>query len=190
MTDDRQLWERASSGENEAFGQLFDRHARTIYNFLFRRTTSWSEAEDLTSAVFLHAWRRRAEVVLDRDSALPWLLKVADYTARNQWRSLQRYRRALADARIVVGADPDHADAVAGRVDDERMAKQLRKALRRLPRAEREVVELCYWTGLDQQAAAVALGIPVGTVKSRLSRARKHLRGLLSDAPAPMEIPS
>jgi hypothetical protein len=50
---------------------LFDRHAKAIYNFLFRRTTNWSEAEDLTSAVFLQAWRRRAEVVLDRESALP-----------------------------------------------------------------------------------------------------------------------
>ncbi|MFF1821473.1 RNA polymerase sigma factor [Kribbella sp. NPDC058245] len=59
---DRELWERAAAGSSEAFGQLYDRHARAIYNFLYRRTASRSDAEDLTSAVFLHAWRRRAGV--------------------------------------------------------------------------------------------------------------------------------
>lgn len=181
---DRDLWERAGAGEYEAFGRLFDRHARAVYNFLFRRTASWSDAEDLTSAVFLHAWRRRREVVLDRDSALPWLLKVADYSARNQRRSLRRYRQALERLQIPRDEQPDHADAVAARVDDERTMVQVRAALRHLPKPERDVVELCVWTGLDQQAAAVALGVPIGTVKSRLTRARRRLRGLLVPTPS------
>src|SRR5262245_26056766 len=116
---DRDLWERAGMGEYDAFGQLFDRHARAVYNFLFRRTASWTDAEDLTSAVFLHAWRRRSEIVLDRDSALPWLLKVADYCARNQRRSLRRYLRALERLQLPRDEQPDHADAVAARIDDE-----------------------------------------------------------------------
>lgn len=178
MTTDRALWRRACEGEPDAFGQLFDRHARAVYNFLFRRTMSWSDAEDLCSAVFLHAWRRRGDVVLDRDSALPWLLRVADYTARNEWRSKQRYRRALSGMHPV-GDQPDHADDVVARVDDERAMVPVRRALDRLPRRQREVVELCLWAGLDQQAAAVALDVPVGTVKSRLSRARAQLRDQL-----------
>lgn len=181
---DRDLWERAAAGEYDGFGELFDRHARTVYNFLFRRTASWSEAEDLTSAVFLHAWRRRREIVLDRDSALPWLLKVADYCARNQRRSLRRYLQALDRLQIPRDDQPDHADAVAARVDDERAMGEVRMALLRLPKHEREVVELCIWAGLDQQAAATALGVPVGTVKSRLSRARRRLRGLLVPNPS------
>jgi RNA polymerase sigma-70 factor (ECF subfamily) len=75
-----------------------------------------------------------------------------------------------------VPEEPDFADGVASRVDDEREARRLRRLLRKLPRHEREIVELCFWAGLDQQAAAVALDIPLGTVKSRLARARKHLR--------------
>ncbi|WP_460662810.1 RNA polymerase sigma factor [Kribbella swartbergensis] len=177
-TSDRALWERATDGDSEAFGRLYDRHAQAIYNFLYRRTASWSDAEDLTSTVFLHAWRRRTEVVLDRDSALPWLLRTADYTVRNEWRAKLRYRRALAAAHLLADHVRDHADDVAGRLDDDQRIQQARASLKRLPKQEREIVELCIWAGLDQQAAAVALDVPLGTVKSRLSRARKHLREL------------
>jgi RNA polymerase sigma factor (sigma-70 family) len=179
MMNDRDLWNLAGAGDTEAFGLLFDRHARAVHNFLFRRTASVSDAEDLTSSVFLLAWRKRTQVVLDRDSALPWLLKVADYTARTEWRSLRRYRLALARAGATRDEHPDHADEVAAQIDDERRMAEVRRAVRRLPRHERQVVELCIWSGLDQQAAAVALGIAVGTVKSRLSRARQRLQDVL-----------
>ncbi|WP_371406858.1 RNA polymerase sigma factor [Kribbella sp. NBC_00662] len=175
---DRELWELAAEGDSEAFARLYDRHAQAIYNFLHRRTGSWSDAEDLTSAVFLQAWRRRADVVLDRDSALPWLLRTADYTARNEWRSKLRYRRALAAAHLIHSEVDDHADDVAQRLDDDSRIQAVQASLKRLPRQEREIVELCIWAGLDQAAAAVALDVPIGTVKSRLSRARKHLREL------------
>lgn len=185
---DGSLWKRAAEGDAESFGQLYDRHARSIYGFLYRRTGSWSDAEDLTSTVFLHAWRRRADVVLDRDSALPWLLRTADYTVRNEWRAKLRYRRALAAAHVLVQDVRDHADDVVGRLDDDHRIQQARAALQRLPKHEREIVELCIWAGLDQQAAAVALDVPLGTVKSRLSRARKHLREL--NLLSPMESPA
>lgn len=181
VMSDRELWRRATEGQTEAFGLLFDRHAKAVYNFLFRRTTSWSDAEDLTSAVFLHAWRRRDEVVLVHDSALPWLLRTADYVVRNE-RRRQHFRWATVQKHPAVTDEPDLADGVASRVDDEREARKLRRLLRKLPRHEREIVELCFWAGLDQQAAAVALDIPLGTVKSRLARARKHLRGLSTAA--------
>ncbi|TDD47003.1 sigma-70 family RNA polymerase sigma factor [Kribbella antibiotica] len=173
---DAELWRRSVEGESEAFGALFDRHAKAVYNFLFRRTASWSDAEDLTSLVFLQAWRRRAEVVLVHDSALPWLLRTADYVLRNEWRK-QHFRR-LTLLRQQQADVPDHAEGVASRIDDEREAKRLRALLRKLPRHEREIVELCFWSGLDAQSAAVALDIPLGTVKSRMSRARKRLRDL------------
>ncbi|WP_427890731.1 RNA polymerase sigma factor [Kribbella sp. GL6] len=182
------LWQRAAEGDSEAFGQLYDRHAQAVYTFLYRRTGSWSDAEDLTSTVFLHAWRRREDVVLDRDSALPWLLRTADYTVRNEWRAKLRYRRAVAAAHVLVADVRDHADDVAARLDDDLRIQEARALLKRLPKHEREIVELCIWAGLDQQAAAVALDVPLGTVKSRLSRARKHLREL--NLPTPLEPPA
>jgi RNA polymerase sigma-70 factor (ECF subfamily) len=180
---DRELWARTVLGDGEAFGRIFDRHAKTVYNHLFRRTADWSEAEDLTSTVFLHAWRRRSEIVLDRDSALPWLLGIADHLVSNTRRRLRRAEALLR--RLVRHDEPvvDHADRVAGLVDDERRMSQIHRALARLPRHEREVVELCRWSGLDQQAAAVALGVAVGTVKSRLHRARRRLGADLTGGP-------
>ncbi|MGW2276549.1 RNA polymerase sigma factor [Streptomyces sp. NPDC001770] len=183
---DRELWERAVGGDREAFGRIFDRHAKTVYNYLFRRTADWSEAEDLTSTVFLHAWRRRTETVLDRDSALPWLLGIADRLLSNTRRRLRRAEALLH--RLVSHDEPvgDHAERIAVLVDDERRMSEIHRALARLPRHEREVVELCVWSGLDQQAAATALGVAVGTVKSRLHRARRRLGvALLDGAAAP-----
>lgn len=192
---DRQLWLRAADGDRDAFGQIFDRHAATVYNHLFRLTANWSIAEDLTSAVFLHAWRRRGQVTFDRDSALPWLLGVANHELRNSRRSVRRLRAALA--RMAADAEPitDHADTVAARVDSERQMAALRAAVDRLPRHQREVIELCAWSGLDQQAAAIALGVAVGTVKSRLHRARQSLAaelgpGLRDHQPAPAGLAS
>src|SRR5712691_8826257 len=103
---DLELWERARRGDHAAFGALFTRHARPVYNFCFRRTADWALAEDLTSAVFLEGWRRREQVRLAGPSALPWLLGVATNLLRNQRRSLRRYRGALARL-----SPPEHTPA-------------------------------------------------------------------------------
>ena len=75
----------------------------------------------------------------------------------------------------------DHADAVATAVDSERRMAEVRRAVAELPRHEREVVELCAWSGPDQKAAAVTLGVSVGTVKSRMHRARRRLAARVGD---------
>ena len=133
---DGELWRRAVDGEPEAFGVLFDRHAKAVYNFAFRRIVSWSDAEDLTSLVFLHAWRRREDVVLVHDSALPWLLRTADYVIRNE-RRRQRFRWLNQSRQVPAIDEPDHADRVAAQIDDEREARHLRSLLRTLPRPMR-----------------------------------------------------
>jgi len=180
------LWQQAASGHHDSFGVLFDRHSAAVYNYLFRRTADWSVAEDLTAAVFLQAWRRRAQVRFDGDSALPWLLGVARLLLRNTVRSRSRYQAALGRA----GAEPvvtavglgDPAEFVADRLDSERQMAQLRRAVASLPRHQQEVIELCVFAALDQQAAAISLGVSVGTVKSRLHRARQRLSATLRDS--------
>jgi RNA polymerase sigma factor (sigma-70 family) len=175
---DAVLWRAAGAGDHEAFCRLFDRHSAAVYTYLFRRTADWSVAEDLTAAVFLQAWRRRGGVVLDGDSALPWLLGVARLLLRNARRSAARHHAALARAGAAVATAADRgdpADLVAGKLDTERQMARLRAAIGRLPRGQREVIELCVFAGLDQQAAACSLGVSVATVKSRLHRARQRL---------------
>ena len=158
-----------------AFGVLFDRHAHAVYNHCFRLTSDWSVAEDLTSIVFLVAWRRRGSVVLDGESMRPWLLGVATNVGRNHARSLRRYRSALM--RLPVPAvQPDPADDVAARIDDQTVMRTIRAQVSGLPNAQQDVVALCVWAGLSYREAAVALDIPIGTVRSRLARARARLR--------------
>ncbi|MEV4287251.1 RNA polymerase sigma factor [Nonomuraea bangladeshensis] len=184
MSTDLELWSRAAEGSGEAFGALFDRYARDVYNHCFRRTADWSAAEDLTSVVFLEAWRRRGEVRIHRESALPWLLGVANNVLRNRHRSLRRHRAALE--RLPARAyEPDPAEDVAGRLDGERRMRAILALVDRLPPADREVLALCVWSELTYEEAAVALGVPVGTVRSRLSRARSRLKDLLEKEPRP-----
>jgi RNA polymerase sigma-70 factor (ECF subfamily) len=177
---DRELWQRASLEDPSAFGVLFERHARGIYNYCFRRTADWALAEDLTSMVFLEAWRRREAVLLQGDSALPWLYGVATNVLRNRRRSQRRHRAALE--RLPREHSIDFADDVDGRIDDERRMRTTLRDVATLPRREQDVLALCAWAGLSYEEAALALDLPVGTVRSRLSRARARLRELAPDS--------
>lgn len=188
---DAALWERAASGESAAFGTLFERHARTVYNYCFRRTGNWSQAEELAAIVFLEAWRRHGDLRIDRAEALPWLLGVATNVLRNSRRSQRRYRAALA--RLPRERGGDFAADVDARLDDERQMRAVLRAFDKLPRADQDVLALCVWEELTYEQAALALDVPLGTVRSRLSRARGRLRELSEagghewDEPVPIE---
>ncbi|GIG57969.1 DNA-directed RNA polymerase sigma-70 factor [Longispora fulva] len=179
-TTDRELWDEALAGSPAAFGLLFDRHARAVYNHCFRLTASWSEAEDLTQVTFLTAWRRRAQIRLERDSALPWLLTVATNVARTHARSLRRRFALLtrATGRHDDLRAADHAEEVAERVDAERRMAALLGDVGRLPRAEREAFALVVLSQVSYADAAGALGIAEASVRSRVSRARGRLTRL------------
>ncbi|MFF9895913.1 MULTISPECIES: RNA polymerase sigma factor [Streptomyces] len=165
---------RIRGSDPDAFGELFDTYARSVYNHAYRLTGDWSTAEDIVSLTFLEAWRLRDRVTEDGGSLRPWLLGIATNVTRNQRRATRRH--AAAVARLPRDeAVADFADEVAGRVDDEEQLALVRTALAKLRRADREVLALCVWSGLGYEAAADALGIPVGTVRSRLSRARAKL---------------
>ncbi|MGI5491442.1 RNA polymerase sigma factor [Microtetraspora malaysiensis] len=181
LPTDVELWARAVDGDAEAFGVIFDRHARAVYNHCFRRTADWSEAEDITSVVFLEAWRRHKELRPERDSALPWLLGVANNVLRNRYRAKRNHRDAL-DRMAAMSAEPDPADDVAGRIDDERRMRRVLATVNRLSLADQEVLSLCVWAELSYEDAAIALDVPVGTVRSRLSRARARLKKLLASS--------
>jgi RNA polymerase sigma factor (sigma-70 family) len=176
--DDADLWE-LSTTDREAFGEIFRRHARSVFAICYWRTGDAAMAEDVTSVVFLEAWRRRELVVLEQRSALPWLLGVANHTSRNATRSLRRYGQALRrlDGRRVVVSDDDVID----RIDAETSLNLVNRVARDLSDQEREIVLLVFWSGLRYEAASVALGVPVGTIRSRVSRTRRKLQLRLGD---------
>jgi RNA polymerase sigma factor (sigma-70 family) len=180
---DQELWAQTRRGDPGAFGELYERHVDAVLNHCFRRTGSWQLAEDLTSSVFLETWRRRHVLEVDPGaSMLPWLLGTANNVIRHQMRSLLRHRRALS--RLPQGmTDPDHSDEAVHRIDAEARMQRVLGAMQRLTLVEQEVIALCVWAGLEYSDAAVAMGVPIGTVRSRLARARERLRELAPDAP-------
>jgi RNA polymerase sigma factor (sigma-70 family) len=176
-TSDAELWRRVGDGDSRSFEELFERHARRVYNYCFRCTADWTAAEDLTSAVFLEAWKKRRQLRLSTatESLLPWLLGVATNLVRNRGRRLERFGRAMKELWVRQARVDDNPDLVAQAVDEERMAALL-AAIKRLPRVEQEVLALYAWADLTYGEIAEALQVPVGTVRSRLARARKRLR--------------
>ena len=162
---------RILAGDPDAFGQLFDDHARVVYNHAFRLVGNWSVAEDVMALTFLEAWRLRTTVELTGGSLLAWLLGIATNVSRNTRRAARRHSAALARMPLR-DAVPDFADDLVGRIDDVARIAKVREALARLRKPEQDVFALCVWAGMDYAAAAQALGVPVGTVRSRLSRAR------------------
>jgi len=163
-----------------AFGQLFSRHAQAVYTFCARRTADLSLAEDLTSITFLEAWRHRERVPSeDTGSALPWLLGVSNNVVRNARRGQRRYQDVLErlPAPPVVPAAEDQAIA---RSATEAGLRHALDTISALPGREQEVVMLVLWSGLSYEEVGTALAIPVGTVRSRLSRARSKLQIALS----------
>jgi RNA polymerase sigma factor (sigma-70 family) len=173
-TDDSVLWQRAANGDVEAFAILFRRHADTIYNYCFRRIGDWAAAEDLLSIVFLEAWRRRNKH-LPEGKVLPWLYGVATNVVHNRRRAERRFAAALARL-PAPPPEPDFGQESDRRLDEELQVRSALDLLSQLPRHEQDVFALCAWHELSYADAALALEVPVGTIRSRLSRARRHLR--------------
>ena len=173
-TTDATDWATAVRGNGESFGLIFDRHRDRVLRHSLRLVPTWHDAEEVVAVTFLEAWRKRDSVRFVDGSLLPWLLLTASYSARNVSRSSRRYRDLLAKVPPVeTVAGPDEL------VDDGEAVQ----ALRHLTAQHRDVVTLCVLEGLTEAEAADVLRLPVGTVKSRLHRAKKALAKLL-DKPA------
>lgn len=187
---DAAVWDRLRAGERDALGVLFDRYADDVHAFAFRRTASWAAAEDVVQATFFTTWRRlqRSDPgPLTRPSAKGWLLVVAANECNGLFRAARRLR-SLTDRVTAAEPDPDHAADVARRIDDQQRMSAVRRAVDKLPRHERDTLELVVWSGLTIAETAAALGVPEGTVKARLHRARRRLPGLLSRADLAEEL--
>jgi len=182
--EDGDVVARLRDGAQDALSELFDRYGDRVHAHCFRRLGSWHEAEDATATVFLEVWRHRSRVRLLDGSALPWLYGVATNVCRNAARGSRR-RLRLVDRLPSPSHAPDPAAGVVERLDAEARMAEVLAAVRRLPAHEQEVLALVAWAGLSYEQAAAALAIPVGTVRSRLSRARRRLVRLESGGGLP-----
>jgi RNA polymerase sigma factor (sigma-70 family) len=167
----------------ERFGAVFDRHATAIHGYVARRLGR-DAADDLVAETFLVAFRQRASYEPDQSSARPWLYGIATRLVSRRRREEVRFFRAIARSGIDPAADPvaePVADQSARRVDAQALHRRLAGALAVLSPADRDAL-LLVADGLSYQEAAQALGVPAGTLSSRLARARRTVRAALGGA--------
>lgn len=177
----------AQGHDEAAFAQVFNSHADAVYGYCFRRSADWAAAEDLTSIVFMEAWRKRASADLAGANLLAWLLGIATNVLRNERRSRRRYRGAL---RRLPPLEPerDFADDACERLEAQRRMRALLSQIRRLPRREQDVLFL-WASGLRSADISNVLGVAEGTVRTRLFRARTRLGRLGLMRAADLDVP-
>jgi RNA polymerase sigma-70 factor (ECF subfamily) len=156
-----------SCAEPERFGVIFDRYFDEVHRYLGRRA-GVEAADDVAAEVFLTAFAQRQRYDLARDCARPWLYGIATNLMSAHWRQEARYYRTLSRA----GTPP------GGQNEEDRLAA-LAAALAGLAQGDRDVLLLVALAGFGYPEVAEALGIPPGTVASRLNRARRQLRAAL-----------
>lgn len=169
---------RASVREPEQFAPLFDRHAAAVHHYLARRIGS--AADDLLAETFLIAFRKRSGYQPLRLEVRPWLFGIATNVLRRHLRQEERRYRALAKAARQDDPGPHFADASAERIDARAVRAELAAALASLKPGDRDALLLLAWAQLTYAEIAVTLDIPIGTVRSRLSRARRQTREMLA----------
>jgi RNA polymerase sigma factor (sigma-70 family) len=168
----------SSLEETERFGLVFDRHFAGIHRYL-RRRVGRALADDLAAETFVVAFDRRRDYDAARADARPWLYGIASNLLRNQWRSERRRLLAYARAAGEGDADADH-DAVLERADAAAAGPLVAAALASLEDRDRDALRLLAWGELTYEEIAEALAVPVGTVRSRIHRARSQVSDALS----------
>lgn len=179
MRYDEELMRRIGGHDEEAFEALYARHLPRIHRHLLAMLHDVDAAEDLAQETFLRVWTR-AEGWDGRGACLGWLLRIATNLALNQLRTVKR-RRELplnevdddsATSGWLVDAASLGPEAVCEQAEQD---ARLRQLMRALPEEKREVLRLVHEEEMDLHDVAATLGIPEGTVKSRLHYARKYL---------------
>jgi RNA polymerase sigma-70 factor (ECF subfamily) len=171
--NERELILECQSGKTEAFGHIYDRHIRTIYNFVFYKVFDKDLAEDLTSQTFFKALKNVSSVDPDR-AIISWLYKIAHNSILDHYRSV----RPTEDV-------DDHWDLgdetidIVGRLDTDVDMKRVGKYLKELTSLERDIIIMRIWQELPYQAIAEIIGKSEANCKMIYSRSLKKLKSMI-----------
>ena len=184
QAEDRDCLHRLASGDGDAAGRLYDRHARAIYSLVLRIVADEGDAEDVVQEVFAQAWRQAARYDASRGAVGAWLLMMARTRAIDRLRA----RRARPGPETVEehrmldlpAATPDAATEMIGA----EQARLVQQALSGLPMLQRLAIEMAFYEGLTQREVAARLEEPLGTVKTRIRLGLLKLRDALAEGPA------
>ncbi|MGZ5292468.1 MAG: RNA polymerase sigma factor [Actinomycetota bacterium] len=177
--DDHELVARARDGDADAFGALVARHQRAAFRVAWLIARDPGEAEDAVQEAFVKAWRAMPRFRADAPFR-PWILRIVSNEARNRARSARR-RDALVLREAAAAGAGDAAPSPEAAALSRDEAEALTRALDRLPERDRMVIAYRWLLDLSEAETAEILGVRLGTVKSRLSRALRRLREELGD---------
>ena len=177
---DAVLIAEAVAGDQDAFGQLVARYQDRLYGSLLRMTGSAEDAQDLTQEAFVQAYLK-LNTFGGRSAFYTWLYRIAFNRSVSHSRK-RRERTSLDALREAASVDPvDPAPAPDSPLQECERAELLHGALARMGEEHRHVIVLREMDGFDYQQIAEVLGVPIGTVRSRLFRARLQLKEMLAD---------
>ena len=182
MTDP-ELVEQVALGKPEALAELYDRYSRVVLSFAFRILGDRPGAEELLQEVFLRTWRQAGSFSQARGTFITWLLSITHNMAIDEIRKRNRRpQRANSDDPVLLLANVRDTDTpVEDRAVGTTLRDEITAALRELPPAQRNVIEMAYFQGLTQREIAETTGEPLGTIKTRIRLGMKKLRELLPD---------
>jgi RNA polymerase sigma-70 factor, ECF subfamily len=170
---------RVARGDERAFAELYDRHARLVFSLALRILQDRADAEDLVQEVFAQVWSQASRYDASRGSVAAWVLILTRSRAIDKLRAKRSRPEAASDA----GAAETVMDSAAGQdlelLSAEQVAR-LQEALKALPDAQRTALELAYYDGLTHVEVAARLSEPLGTVKARIRQAVIKLREALA----------
>jgi RNA polymerase sigma-70 factor (ECF subfamily) len=176
-SSDRDLLDKIAGGDRLAMRTLYGRHNVRVYRFVLRLVGDESKAEDIVSEVFFDVWRQAARFE-GRSQVSTWMLAIARYKAITALR--QRREEALDEDFAETIADPaDDAETTLAKRD---MSVRLQRCLQQLSADHREIIDLVYYHEKSVEEAAEIVGVPCGTVKTRMFYARKRIAELLAQS--------
>lgn len=157
---------------------LYNRYSRPVYSFAYRMLGDRDHAEDLMQEVFLRAWRRSSRFSDSRGSLISWLLSITHNVAIDEIRKKQRrpQKAESQEPELLMGSLRDTEEPVEERVLTSENGQVIRAALATIPGNQREVLELGYFRGMTQREISELLGVPLGTIKTRMRLALKKLQ--------------
>ncbi|GAA2329833.1 RNA polymerase sigma factor [Dactylosporangium salmoneum] len=170
---------RAARTDPDRFADLYDRYAEQLYHYAYQRVGAQT-AEDVVADTFLAAFAQRDSYDPERLDARPWLFGILTRKLARHFRAEKTHYRALLRT-VAESAVDGHADRVAARVAASAVRAPLVAALGKLSTGDRDVLLLIAWCDFSYDEVATALDIPLGTVRSRLNRARRKVRAVLGD---------
>lgn len=178
LQDDIGLLDRVARGDQHAVGELYDLHSHVLFGLLVRILHDRGEAEEVLQEVFVQAWTRAHTYDASRGTSGGWLCGIARNRAIDRLRARTRGVRTLQG--VTAPSPPETPEALAATSERKRDVHQ---ALTSLPPEQRELIERAYFTGSTQSEMALELGLPLGTVKTRVRAGLQTLRRILDRIP-------